>query len=93
MSGYGFVCGEYGFFMFAPLGRGEDFQYVDCLACFGSSMDGYSVIIVGLCVNLDAASDGPRNCILSPVSYCLVCLSCQRVCVYCNIVSFFTGVL
>ena len=20
---------------FAPLGRGEDFQYVDCLACFG----------------------------------------------------------
>ena len=25
----------YGFFMFAPLGRGEDFQYVDCHACFG----------------------------------------------------------
>ena len=24
-----------GFFMFAPLGGGEDFQYVDCLACFG----------------------------------------------------------
>ena len=22
----------YGFFMFAPLGRGEDFEYVDCLA-------------------------------------------------------------
>ena len=34
-SGYGFVCGEYGFFVFAPLGRGEDFQYVDSLACFG----------------------------------------------------------
>ena len=33
--GYGFVCGEYGFFVFAPLGRGEDFQYVDSLACFG----------------------------------------------------------
>ena len=29
-SGYGFVCGEYGFFMFAPLGRDEDFEYVDC---------------------------------------------------------------
>ena len=24
-----------GFFVFAPLGRGEDFQYVDSLACFG----------------------------------------------------------
>ena len=23
------------FFVFAPLGRGEDFQYVDSLACFG----------------------------------------------------------
>ena len=34
-SGNGFVCGEYGFFMFAPLGRGEVFEYVDCLACFG----------------------------------------------------------
>ena len=21
--------------LFSPLGRGEDFQYVDCLACFG----------------------------------------------------------
>ena len=21
--------------MFAPLGRGEDFEYVDCVACFG----------------------------------------------------------
>ena len=21
--------------LFAPLGRGEDFEYVDCLACFG----------------------------------------------------------
>ena len=34
-SGYGFVCGEYGFLVFAPLGRGEDFEYVDCFACFG----------------------------------------------------------
>ena len=25
----GFVCGEYGFLVFAPLGRGEDFEYVD----------------------------------------------------------------
>ena len=33
--GYGFVCGEYDFLVFAPLGRGEDFQYVDCFACFG----------------------------------------------------------
>ena len=31
-SGYGFVCGEYGFLVFAPLGRGE---CVDCFACFG----------------------------------------------------------
>ena len=23
-SGYGFVCGEYGFLVFSPLGRGED---------------------------------------------------------------------
>ena len=35
VTGYGFVCGEYGFFVFAPLGRGEDFEYVDCFACFG----------------------------------------------------------
>ena len=34
-SGYGFVCGEYGFLVFAPLGRGEDFEYVYCFACFG----------------------------------------------------------
>ena len=34
-SGYGFVCGEYGFLVFVPLGRGEDFEYVDCFACFG----------------------------------------------------------
>ena len=32
VSGYGFVCGEYGFLVFAPLGRGEDFEYVDCFA-------------------------------------------------------------
>ena len=31
---YGFVCGEYGFLVFAPLGRGEDFEYVDSFACF-----------------------------------------------------------
>ena len=34
-SGYGSVCGEYGFLVFAPLGKGEDFEYVDCFACFG----------------------------------------------------------
>ena len=35
MSGYGFVCGEYGFLVFAQLSRGEDFEYVDYFACFG----------------------------------------------------------
>ena len=33
-SSTGLVMALYGFFMFAPLGRGEDFEYVDCLACF-----------------------------------------------------------
>ena len=28
-SSYGSVCCEYGFLMFAPLCRGEDFEYVD----------------------------------------------------------------
>ena len=26
---------EYGFLMFAPLCRGEDFEYDDCFPCFG----------------------------------------------------------
>ena len=34
-SSTGLVIALYVFFMFAPLGRGEDFEYVDCLACFG----------------------------------------------------------
>ena len=43
-SGYGFVCGEYGFLVFAPLGRGEDFKYVDCFACFGCGQVNMSVV-------------------------------------------------
>ena len=35
VSGYGFVCCEYGFLVFAPLCRGGYFEYVDCFACFG----------------------------------------------------------
>ena len=34
-TGYGFVCGEYGFLVFVPLGRGEVFEYVDRFTCFG----------------------------------------------------------
>ena len=29
-----YVC-EYGILVFTPLCRGEDFEYVDCFACFG----------------------------------------------------------
>ena len=34
-SSYGFVSGEYSFLVFVPLGRGEDFEYVDCFTCYG----------------------------------------------------------
>ena len=34
-SSTGLVMALYVASMVAPLGRGEDFQYVDCLACFG----------------------------------------------------------
>ena len=43
-SGYGFVCGEYGFFVFAPLGRGEDFEYV------GGRLGSGSGTVLCLCV-------------------------------------------
>ena len=43
-SGYGFVYGEYGFLVFAPLGRGEDVEYVDCFACFGCCQVYVSVV-------------------------------------------------
>ena len=43
-SGYGFVCCEYGFLMFAPLCRGDDFEYVDCFACFGCCQVYVSVV-------------------------------------------------
>ena len=36
-SSTGLVMALYGFLVFAPLGRGEDFEYVDCL-------------LLGLCV-------------------------------------------
>ena len=34
-TGYGFVCCKYGFRMFAPFCRGEDFENVDYFPCFG----------------------------------------------------------
>ena len=43
-SSYGFVCCEYGFLVFAPLCRGEDFEYVDCFACFGCGQVYVSVV-------------------------------------------------
>ena len=43
-SGYGFICGEYGFLVFAPIGRGEDCEYVDCFACFGCCQVYVSVV-------------------------------------------------
>ena len=35
---------EYGFLMLAPLCRGEDFEYVDCFACFGCGKVYVSVV-------------------------------------------------
>ena len=43
-SSYGFVCYEYGFLMFASFRRGEDFEYVDCFACFGCGQVYVSVV-------------------------------------------------
>ena len=43
-SSFGFVYCEYGFLMFPPLCRGEDFEYVDCFACFGCGQVYVSVV-------------------------------------------------
>ena len=43
-SSTGLVMALYVFLVFAPLGRCEDFEYVDCFACFGCCQVYVSVV-------------------------------------------------